>query len=98
MGADGTGFGAPAAATATALLQRAGCGECCAAGIARHAGRRRACKVARVMVGRFSAAGFCARRPGSIDRATRLPGTANLIMSDARGRSMASPAVLIRAD
>ena len=42
--------------------------------------------------------GFCPCRPRSADRAARLPGTANPVMSDARGRSMASPAVLIRAD
>ena len=76
----------------------AGCCECSAAGAECHASRSRACTVACVMVVRIGAAGFCACRPRSADRAARLPGTANTVMSDARGRSMASPAVLIRAD
>ncbi len=80
----------------------AGSCECRVAGAARHASasrtRSRACKVARAMVVRFSAAIFCARRSKPIHRATGLPGTANFIMSDTRGRSMASPAIVIRAD
>jgi hypothetical protein len=74
-----------------------GCCECSAAGAARHASRSRARKVACVMVDRISAAHFCPCWPRSIDRAATLPGTANIVMSDTRGRSMASPVVLIRA-
>jgi hypothetical protein len=67
------GFGVPAAA---------GCRECCAAGAGCHAGRSRAsrgraCKVACVMVVRIKAAQSCPCRPRSVDRAARLPGTAN---------------------
>ena len=43
--------------------------------------------------GMFSRVPAPVRRPGR-----QLPGTANPVMSDARGRSMASPAVLICAD
>jgi hypothetical protein len=82
----------------------AGCGECSAAGTVGHASRSRACPVscimpvAWVMVVRIRTAGFCPGRPRPVDRAAKLAGTANIVMSDARGRSMASPAVLIRAD
>ena len=78
----------------------AGCCECSAAGAERHASCKPpsgACKIARVMVGRNNAAGFRACRPQSVDRAATLPGTAKPVMSDARGRSTAGPAVLIRA-
>ena len=75
----------------------AGCCECSAAGAERPASRSGACKIARVMVGRNNAAGFRACRPQSVDRAATLPGTAKPVMSDARGRSTAGPAVLIRA-
>ena len=75
----------------------AGCCECSAAGAERHASRSGACKIARVRVGRNPAAGFRACRPQSVDRAATLPGTAKPVLSDARGRSTAGPAVLICA-
>ena len=91
------GFSAPAAAPASLLEQQAVANAPPPAPNAMQAEAAHA-RLPASWLPASVAAGVCTRRPASVDRAARLPGTANTVMSDARGRSMASPAVLIRAD
>ncbi len=67
--------------------------RCSTAGTARCLRRRRACATAG-----HPAEGLCPLRHWSADRAARCPGSSTHLLPDARGRSMAGPAVLIRAD
>ena len=94
------GFGVPAAATASLLQRQAVANTAPPAPNAMPAEATHA-KLP-FLLASVVAAGFCPCRPRSAGRAASrrgpLPGTTNLVMSDARGRSTASPAVLIRAD
>jgi hypothetical protein len=98
MGADGTGFGAPVApsATETLLAREAAAHALPPASNGMHADAAHAVSPASWLPASLRQV-FARAGPGPSTGPPGWPGLPSSIMSDARGRSMAGPAVLIRA-